>query len=74
MVKMDSEDGFGIDLVSSTDQTFQESFISVGAGTFADLDNEWGFGVQIAFKKTNDLFKVIDVVSSDGIFAISVFK
>jgi hypothetical protein len=74
MIKMDSEDRFRVNLISSTDQASEEQFICKASCTFADLDNERCLRIKIAPKETNDLFQIIDVVSPDGIFTIGMFK
>jgi hypothetical protein len=71
---VDGEDSFGEDFVSAADQALKKKLVGISPGTFADLDNEGGFGLQIASKQTDGLFQVVDIISTDGVFTVRSFK
>jgi hypothetical protein len=48
--------------------------VGVRAGALANLNNKRGFAIDAALEQTHGLFKVIDVVRSNGILAISSFE
>jgi hypothetical protein len=48
--------------------------MSVAAGAFADLNDEWRFAIQAASEKAHSLFQIVDVVCAYRVLAIGVFE
>jgi hypothetical protein len=74
MVQVDGKDGIREDLIGCADQTFEHRLVCKGTGTFADLDDERRLTVHITPEKAHGLFKVIDIIGSDGVLAIRSCK
>ena len=74
MVQVHGKNGIRKDLISRTDETFQHNFVGVRARTLADLNNERRFAVQVSAEQSHELFKIVDVVGADGIFAVGGFE
>ncbi len=74
MVQMDGEDGVGKDLVGGAQDGFEHALVGIGAGALGDLDDEGGLALDAAAEEAHGLFRVVDVIGADGIFAIGMFE
>ena len=71
---MHREDGLGENVIGGADHGLKEPLVRIGACALGDLDNERSLAIDATTEKSHDLFSVIDIVSTDCVFAVSVLK
>jgi DNA repair protein RecN (Recombination protein N) len=74
LVEVHGENGLGIHGVGRADEGFEHALVGVFARAFGKLDNKGRLAVYAALEETEGLLHVVDVVSSNGIFAVGDFE
>ena len=74
VVEMDGKDHVGENLRRGANHRFEHTLVGVAARAFGNLDDERRLRFHAAPEETHRLLSVVDVIGTDGVFAVGVFK